>query len=66
MLEITSVTSFLLIGYTRTGEATHNAYRALWMNLLGGLCFAIAIVYLRLRFDTVELDQLLRAGLGFI
>ena len=62
--EITSVTSFLLIGYTRTGEATHNAYRALWMNLLGGLCFAIAIVYLRLRFDTVELDQLLRLGLA--
>lgn len=43
--EITSVTSFLLIGYTRTQEAVDNSFRALWMNLLGGLGIAIAIVY---------------------
>ena len=42
--EITSVISFLLIGYTRTEEAINNSFRALWMNLLGGLGFAIAIV----------------------
>ena len=40
--EITSVVSFLLIGYTRTEEAVHNSFRALWMNLLGGLGFAVA------------------------
>ena len=34
--EITSVTSFLLIGYTRTEEAINNSFKALWMNLLGG------------------------------
>lgn len=60
--EITSVTSFLLIGYTRTEEATHNAFRALWMNLLGGLGFALGIIYLRLHFGTVELDQLVSMG----
>ena len=41
--EITSVVSFLLIGYTRTEEAVDNSFRALWMNLLGGCGFAVAI-----------------------
>lgn len=42
--EITSVCSFLLIGYTKTPEAVHNSFRALWMNLLGGLGFSVAIM----------------------
>src|SRR5699024_11472079 len=41
--EITSVISFLMIGYTRTEEAVNNSFCALWMNLLGGLGFAVAI-----------------------
>lgn len=44
--EITSVSSFLLIGYTRTDEAINNSFRALWMNLLGGVGFAGAIIIL--------------------
>ncbi|MBQ1681866.1 MAG: NADH-quinone oxidoreductase subunit L [Agathobacter sp.] len=43
--EITSVTSFLLIGYTRSEEAINNSFKALWMNLLGGLGIAVAIAY---------------------
>ncbi len=43
--EITSVCSFLLIGYSGTGEAVTNSFRALWMNLLGGLGFMIAILF---------------------
>lgn len=43
--EITSVVSFLLIGYTKTKEAVDNSFRALWMNLLGGVGFAAAIGY---------------------
>ncbi|MEI6516419.1 MAG: proton-conducting transporter membrane subunit, partial [bacterium] len=35
---------FLMIGYTGTEEATRNAFRALGMNALGGLGFALAIV----------------------
>ena len=41
--EITSVISFLMIGYTRTDEAVNNSFCALWMNLLGGLGFAVGI-----------------------
>lgn len=41
--EVTSICSFLLIGYTKTQEAIHNSFRALWMNLLGGLMIAVGI-----------------------
>ena len=59
--EITSVISFLLIGYTRTEEAVHNSFRALWMNLLGGLGFAIALVVAAHTQHTVQLSELVAA-----
>ena len=60
--EITSVISFLLIGYTRTEEAVHNSFRALWMNLLGGLGFAIAIAVAAATEGTVQLGEVVAAG----
>ena len=42
--EITSVCSFLLIGYTTLDEAETNSFRALWMNLLGGCALAAGII----------------------
>ena len=53
--EITSVTSFLLIGYTRTEEAINNSFKALWMNLLGGCGIAAAIAVGILAWNTVNL-----------
>jgi ech hydrogenase subunit A len=44
--EITTVCSFLLIGYTRTPETIGYAFKALNMNLLGGLGFGLAIALL--------------------
>lgn len=60
--EITSVCSFLLIGYSRTDEAIKNSFKALWMNLLGGLGFAIAIVYCALNLHVVDLQSLVTMG----
>ena len=60
--EITSISSFLLIGYTKTDEAVNNSFRALWMNLLGGLGFAIGIVYAALVLDAVNLQDLIGSG----
>ena len=60
--EITSLSSFWLIGYTKTEEATNNAFRALIMNLLGGLGFAVGIVILGTVFQTVELSNMLLIG----
>lgn len=60
--EITSLCSFLLIGYAQTNEAIHNSCKALWMNLLGGLAFALAIVCLGETYATVELTRLINIG----
>ena len=57
--EVTTLCSFLLIGYSKTEEATNNSFRALWMNLLGGLGFAAGIVYLFSTQHVIELDKLL-------
>ena len=61
--EVTTLCSFLLIGYTKTGEATNNAFSALWMNLLGGVAFAGAIMYLGMFGNGIMgLDALLATG----
>ena len=60
--EITSLSSFWLIGYTRTEEAINNSFRALIMNLLGGLGFVVGIIILGIVFQTVELSTMLTYG----
>jgi len=44
--EVTTLSSFVLIGYSKTEEATRNSFRALGLNLVGGLGFALGILYL--------------------
>ncbi|HJJ38911.1 MAG TPA: proton-conducting transporter membrane subunit, partial [Methanocorpusculum sp.] len=44
--EVTTLCSFLLIGYSRTGEAVTNSFRAVWMNLIGGIAFTAAVILL--------------------
>ncbi len=62
--EITSLSSFFLIGYTKTPEAINNSFRALIMNLGGGLGFCFAILFLGNVCNTVELSGLLSGGLS--
>lgn len=57
--EITSVCSFLLIGYSRTGEAVTNSFRALWMNLLGGCGFMAAIIFCICVMEITNISQLM-------
>jgi len=61
--EITTLCSFFLIGYTKTKEAINNSFRALIMNLFGGLGFVLGIVVLGNFYETLELDQMLAIGL---
>ena len=64
--EITTLCSFLLIGYTKTEEATNNAFLALWMNLLGGIAFAGAILWLAMYGDGIMgLDAMVSTGKVF-
>ncbi|MBQ7199862.1 MAG: NADH-quinone oxidoreductase subunit L [Eubacterium sp.] len=57
--EMTSICSFLLIGYTREKEAIDNSFRALWMNLLGGVALAVGIIYFAINMGTVSLHNLI-------
>ncbi len=45
--EITTVCSFLMIGYTRTPEAIKNAFTQIILNMLGGLAFLVALLSAR-------------------
>lgn len=58
--EITTICSFLLIGYTKTKEATNNSFRAISMNLLGGLAFALAIVYFGITLGILDINQIIQ------
>lgn len=60
--EITTVCSFLLIGFTRTEEAMNNSFRALILNLIGGIAFSAAIIYLGNEHGIIELSQMISLG----
>lgn len=59
--EITTLASFLLIGYTRTPEAIDNSFTAVVMNLGGGIAFAVAIFILYNSRGIIELDKVIAA-----
>jgi ech hydrogenase subunit A len=64
--EITTLCSFLLIGYTQTEEAKRNALRALVMNLAGGLAFALAIVWVYHETGSIELQTLIHSSKALV
>jgi len=65
--EITTLSSFLLIGYTKTPEAIKNAFRALVMNMLGGLAFVSALIVMGYWFGsgTLELSSVIDYGVQY-
>lgn len=62
--EITTVCSFLLIGYRDDRASRESAFKALNMNLIGGVAFAFGIAYLATTAHTLELDRLLKLDQG--
>ncbi len=56
--EVTSICSFLLIGYTQDEIAINNSFRALWMNLFGGVFLAVGIWYFVYTEGSVSLHEL--------
>ncbi len=61
--EVTSICSFLLIGYTRTPEAITNSFRALWMNLVGGTALAVGVTYQIIVTGNDSMEQLVRGAM---
>ena len=60
--EVTTLCSFLLIGYTKTDEAIGNAFRQINMNLLGGIAFLIALYVCAIGFETLSFEDFLAIG----
>lgn len=52
--EVTTLCSFLLIGFTKTDEAIHNAFRQIIMNLVGGIAFLAALFYLAIQLSCID------------
>lgn len=59
--ELTTLCSFWLIGYKQDPTSKKNSFRALKLNLVGGLCFAIAIAALHFGGGYLELSHLLES-----
>jgi len=64
--EITTICSALLIGYRNDKQSVESSFRALNMNLLGGVVFAIGLVYLYKSSQTMELDKLIQLDKSYV
>lgn len=62
--EVTTLCSFLLIGYTKTDEAIANAFRQIIMNIAGGIGFALALLVCAARLGTLDLQEFLVIGVS--
>ncbi|MDR1777790.1 MAG: NADH-quinone oxidoreductase subunit L [Desulfovibrio sp.] len=58
--EVTTLCSFFLIGHDGTEEASKNAFRALWMNVLGGLAFVSAMLFIQKSMGTLSTEVILQ------
>lgn len=54
--ELTTLCSFVLISYNMDEEGINNGFRALALNLVGGISFAIAIIILSTKFNISTLS----------
>ncbi len=62
--EVTTVCSFLLIGYTKTDEAIANAFRQIIMNLAGGIGFLVALYVCAIQLETLSFIEFLMLGVA--
>ncbi|MEG0071035.1 MAG: proton-conducting transporter membrane subunit [Raoultibacter sp.] len=60
--EVTTVCSFLLIGYTKTEEAITNAFRQIIMNMLGGIAFLGALYYCAIALGSLSFVEFIATG----
>lgn len=61
--ESTTLCSFLLIGHDRTAEAKESAYRALWMNAMGGCLLHAGIILIQKQHGLADISQLVSPAL---
>lgn len=60
LFELTTLCSYILIGFRGDELSVNNALRALWMNQIGGVAILIALIFSALQYDTVYFDILIK------
>ena len=62
--EVTTLCSYLLISHDGNPESVKNAIRALWINMLGGVAFAVGIILIYNAVGTIAVDEIVRMKPG--
>lgn len=57
--EITTVCSYLMIGYTKTPEAIKNSFTQIILNMIGGICFLAALVLMHLAGVELSISEMI-------
>ncbi|MBU0632709.1 pesticidal protein Cry5Ba [bacterium] len=60
LFELTTLCSYILIGYRNDEVSVKNALKALWMNQIGGVAILVALLVSILQYDTVYFNILIR------
>lgn len=60
--EVTTICSFVLISYNNNVEALNSGFRALTINLFGGICFSIGIILFKNLMGIDSLSQIIEHG----
>lgn len=60
--EVTTLCSFLLIGYTKTDEAIKNAFKQIVLNLVGGIAFLAALFFIAINYHTLSFAEFITTG----
>ncbi|QOY52916.1 proton-conducting transporter membrane subunit [Candidatus Sulfurimonas baltica] len=59
LFELTTLCSFILIGYRGDKTSSENALKALWMNQIGGVAILIALIFSIHNYNTIYFDMLI-------
>ncbi|MFH1227575.1 MAG: proton-conducting transporter membrane subunit [Planctomycetota bacterium] len=64
--EVTTLACYQLIRHDLNAEAKNNALRALWMNLIGGVGFVVAIIMIQGTLNTLSLAEIIHSQAGVV
>jgi len=59
LFELTTLFSYVLIGYRKDELSKQNSLRALWMNQIGGVAILLALIVSIFKYDTTYFDILI-------
>ncbi len=59
LFELTTLASYILIGFRKDEISTNNALRALWINQIGGVAILFALIFFSLYYSSIYFDKVL-------